>query len=209
MLTYNSLKLGKWNLTDLIPDSSSENVEDLISKIKSKVIRFERMRSLLNNDISTEDFVRMIRMIEEISEALSILGGFAHLQYYSNTLSNAGAAFVTKIEKFISEMENRMIFFDLWFKKDLDEANANRLIDAVPVDYREYLRHKRLAAKYSLTEPEEKIITTLEVSGPTALVKIYDTLYGKESYPEGERECVQDPMEGLRKERWYTRRDLQ
>lgn len=176
MLTYDSPKLGKWNLSDLVSDSSSEQVELLVSNIKSKVIRFEEMKSHLKNDISTEDFVRMIRMIEEISEALSILGGFAHLQYYSNTLSNDAAAFVTKIEKFISEMENRMIFFDLWFKKDLDEVNANRLIGAVPFDYREYLRHKRLAAKYSLTEPEEKIITTLEVSGPNALVKIYDRM---------------------------------
>jgi oligoendopeptidase F len=115
MLTYDSPKLGKWNLSDLVSDSSSEQVELLVSNIKSKVIRFEEMKSHLKNDISTEDFVRMIRMIEEISEALSILGGFAHLQYYSNTLSNDAAAFVTKIEKFISEMENRMIFFDLWF----------------------------------------------------------------------------------------------
>src|ERR1043166_645382 len=176
MLTYDSPKLGKWNLSDLVSDSSSEQVELLVSNIKSKVIQFEEMKSHLKNDISTEDFVRMIRMIEEISEALSSLGGFAHLQYYSNTLSNDAAAFVTKIEKFISEMENRMIFFDLWFKKDLDEVNANRLIGAVPFDYREYLRHKRLAAKYSLTEPEEKIITTLEVSGPNALVKIYDRM---------------------------------
>lgn len=176
LLTYDSPKLGKWNLSDLVSDSSSEQVELLVSNIKSKVIRFEEMKNHLKNDISTEDFVRMIRMIEEISEALSILGGFAHLQYYSNTLSNDAAAFVTKIEKFISEMENRMIFFDLWFKKDLDEVNANRLIGTVPFDYREYLGHKRLAAKYSLTEPEEKIITTLEVSGPNALVKIYDRM---------------------------------
>lgn len=176
LLTYDSPKLGKWNLSDLVSDSSSEQVELLVSNIKSKVIRFEEMKNHLKNDISTEDFVRMIRMIEEISEALSILGGFAHLQYYSNTFSNDAAAFVTKIEKFISEMENRMIFFDLWFKKDLDEVNANRLIGTVPFDYREYLRHKRLAAKYSLTEPEEKIITTLEVSGPNALVKIYDRM---------------------------------
>ena len=83
---------------------------------------------------------------------------------------------MTRIEKFCSEMGNRLIFFDLWFKKDLDITDALRLIDGAPRDYKEYLRHKRLAAKYSLTEPEEKIINTLEVSGTGALVKIYDRM---------------------------------
>ena len=33
-----------------------------------------------------------------------------------------------------------------------------------------------MLAKYTLTEPEEKIISTLEVTGPNALVKIYDRM---------------------------------
>lgn len=176
MFNYHSLKMGKWNLTDLIPSSSAKQVGELISDITSKVVSFESMRSFLRNDIAIEDFVRMLHMIEDISEKLTILGGFAHLQYYANTMSNDAAAFVTKIEKFGSEIENRTVFFDLWFKQDLDEVNAERLIAAVPPDYKEYLKHKRLAAKYSLTEPEEKIISTLEVSGTNALVKIYDRM---------------------------------
>jgi oligoendopeptidase F len=46
----------------------------------------------------------------------------------------------------------------------------------VPRDYTEYLKHKRLLAKYTLSEPEEKIISTLEVTGTNALVKIYDRM---------------------------------
>ena len=50
------------------------------------------------------------------------------------------------------------------------------MIEAMPSVYRENLRHKRLLAKYLLTEPEEKIISTLEVTGTNALVKIYDRM---------------------------------
>jgi oligoendopeptidase F len=91
-------------------------------------------------------------------------------------MSNEAAAFVTRIDKFSSEIENRIVFLDLWFKQELDEVNAERLISEVPSDYKEYLRHKRLAAKYSLAESEEKIISTLEVTGASALVKIYDRM---------------------------------
>jgi oligoendopeptidase F len=40
----------------------------------------------------------------------------------------------------------------------------------------EFLRHKRTLARYSLSEPEEKIINTLDVTGHSALVKIYDKI---------------------------------
>ena len=80
------------------------------------------------------------------------------------------------MDQLSSDIANRLLFFDLWFRKELDEKNARRLIEAMPTVYREYLRHKRLLAKYLLTEPEEKIISTLEVTGTNALVKIYDRM---------------------------------
>ena len=92
MFNYQTLKIGKWNLTDLVPSSSAKQVVELISDIKSKVVSLENMRSLLRNDIAIQDFLGMLHIIEEISEKLTILGGFAHLQYYANTMSNDSAA---------------------------------------------------------------------------------------------------------------------
>ena len=74
------------------------------------------------------------------------------------------------------------MFFDLWFKKELGNDNAQRLIDGISTVYGEYLRHKRLVAKYSLNESEEKIINTLEVTGPSALAKIYDRMTNNFEY---------------------------
>jgi oligoendopeptidase F len=75
-----------------------------------------------------------------------------------------------------ADIANRILFFDLWFRKELDEENAWRLIESMPKVYREYFRHKRLLARYVLTEPEEKIISILEVTGTNALMKIYDRM---------------------------------
>ena len=74
-----------------------------------------------------------------------------------------------------SEISNKILFFDLWWKTQVDEKNAKRLIkDAGELS--EYLGHKRLFAKYSLSEPEERIINTLDVTGISALVKLYDKI---------------------------------
>ena len=68
-----------------------------------------------------------------------------------------------------------MLFFDLWWKKKIDEKNAKRLMKSTG-NLTDYLRFKRLLSKYSLSEPEERIINTLDVTGSNALVKLYDKI---------------------------------
>ena len=170
------MKVGRWNISDLVKDPSSEEFSQFLRSIEEQLVQFEGSRQLLRPDISSEEFERLIHMLESISEKVSIASGYAYLRYYADTSSNEASALVTKMEKLASEISNRMLFFDLWFKKQIDHENANRLINAIPKEYQEHLRHKRLVAKYSLSEPEEKIISTLEVTGILALTKIYDKM---------------------------------
>jgi oligoendopeptidase F len=170
------MKVGRWDIGDLVKDPSSEEFSQFLKSIEEQLVQFEGSRQLLRPDISSEEFERLIHMLESISEKVSIASGHAYLSYYADTSSNEASALVTKMEKLASEISNRMLFFDLWFKKQIDHENANRLINAIPKEYQEHLRHKRLVAKYSLSEPEEKIISTLEVTGILALTKIYDKM---------------------------------
>jgi oligoendopeptidase F len=176
MTVYAAMKVGGWDLAGLVKDPSGDAFTQLLKSIEDELVQFERSRQILRPDISGAEFERLIHMLESMSEKISIASGYAHLRYYADTSSNEASALVMKMEKLASDIGNRTLFFDLWFKKQLDEQNANRLINAMPEVYREYLRHKRLVAKYSLSEPEEKIINTLEVTGTRALVKIYDKM---------------------------------
>ncbi|MBI5133323.1 MAG: M3 family oligoendopeptidase [Thaumarchaeota archaeon] len=175
-MQYTSLKVGSWKLTDLVKDPAGNEFQRFMRSIETETEQFEARRKDLNPAISSIDFEKLIHLIEDVYEKISIATGYAHLQYYADTSSNEAAAFVTKMEKMASDISNRLLFFDLWFKKEIDEKNAQRLINSVSPVYREYLRHKRLLAKHSLTEPEEKIVNTISVTGLKALVKIYDKM---------------------------------
>src|ERR671923_451516 len=175
-IIYANMKVGGWDLSDLVKDPSSDEFSRFLRSIEEQLVQFEASRELLRPDISPEEFESLIHMLESISEKVAIASGHAYLCYYADTSSNEASALVAKMEKLASEISNRMLFFDLWFKKQIDHENANRLINAIPKVYQEYLRHKRLVAKFSLSEPEEKIINTLEVTGIGALVKIYDKM---------------------------------
>jgi oligoendopeptidase F len=174
--TYSNLKVGRWNLADLVKDPSSEEFRYFLNSIESDTKEFEERRQELRQEISPSEFEQLIHRLENISNKISIATGYAHLLYYADTSSNQASALVTKMEKLASDIGNRILFFDLWFKKVIDDTNANRLIDAMPAVYHKYLHHKRLVAKYTLSEQEEKIINTLEVTGTGALVKIYDKM---------------------------------
>lgn len=173
---YANMKVGRWDITDLVKDPSSEEFSQFLGSIEEQVVQFEGSRQLLHANISQEEFEHLIHMLESISEKVSIASSYAYLGYYADTSSNEASALVIKMEKLASEISNRMLFFDLWFKKQIDPENATRLINAMPTPYQEHLRHKRLVAKYSLSEPEEKIINTLEVTGSRALIKLYDKM---------------------------------
>ncbi len=176
MLNYSNIKVGKWDLTDLVDDSLTTKSDLLVKNIKRKVKEFENNRVILKRDLGITIFEGLLRKIESILEDLSIVNSFAQLKYAADTSSNEASSLVLQMEKLSSEISNKILFFDLWFKKELDENNAQRLVDSISPVYREFLKYKRLLAKYSLNESEEKIINTLEVTGPSALVKIYDRM---------------------------------
>ncbi|MGI0019200.1 MAG: M3 family oligoendopeptidase [Nitrososphaera sp.] len=175
-MNYSALKVGSWDLAGLVRDPAGDDFKQYLNSIEAKVREFESKRPSLRPDIPAPEFEGMIHAIEEIYEKVSVASGYAHLRYYANTASNEASALVTRMEKMGADISNRLLFFDLWFKKGIDEQDATRLINAVPAVYRQYLEHKRLLAKHSLSEPEERIINTLEVTGTGALVKIYDKM---------------------------------
>jgi oligoendopeptidase F len=165
----------RWSLSDLATTHKSPKFARQIIMLQNKVKKFEKTKALLRPSISSKEFHKVIKDIEEISEDASKVVGYASLLYSADTQSDEATSLLTKMTKLGSEIDNKMLFFDLWWKRKIDDKNAKRLMrDAGNLG--EYLRHKRLLARYTLTEPEERIINTLDVTGSTALVKLYDKI---------------------------------
>ena len=162
-------KNGKWDLSDLVKNPTGQVFDKKIKEIEKHAKQFQLQKKTLTPSISESKFLKMLHQIENISEKSSHIGGYASLKYSEDTQSDEATALLTKISQFGSKIENQILFFDLWWKKQVDEKNARRLIkDAGELS--DYLRYKRLVAKYALTEPEEKIINTLDVTGISAPV---------------------------------------
>ena len=168
-------KLGAWDLSELVKNPKSPAFQKQIKELENQAVKFEKIKSNLDPKMSSKKFMNIIQQIEEISKNMSKIGGYASLSYSSDTQSDEATSLMTKMSKLGSEISNKILFFDLWWKTQVDDKNAKRLMkDAGEIT--EYLSHKRLFAKYALSEPEERIINTLDVTGISALVKLYDKI---------------------------------
>jgi len=168
-------QLGEWDLSEIAKGPKSPEFQKKIKDIQIMCNKFEKIKSKLDPKMSSKKFMSMLQDVENISEKMSLIGGYASLSYSANTQSDEATSLLTMISKLGSDISNQILFFDLWWKTQLDEKNACRLVKNSG-ELSGYLKHKRLVAKYSLSEPEEKIINTLDVTGVSALVKLYDKI---------------------------------
>ncbi len=174
-------KLDKWDLSELAKDPKSPAFQKQIRDLEELAKKFEKIKLKLDPKMPSKKFMDILHEVEEISEKMSRIGGYASLSYSADTQSDEATSLMTRMSKLGSEISNKILFFDLWWKTQVDDKNANRLIKDSG-ELAEYLSHKRLFAKYALSEPEEKIINTLDVTGISALVKLYDKMTSAYEY---------------------------
>lgn len=170
-----TFKEGKWDLDELVKNPDSPQFTKRLKAIQLDVKNFEKNKKILKHTLSEKKFLSMLHTLENITDEFSRASGYASLECSSDTQSDKATALLSKMRKFGAQIENQTLFFDQWWKKQIDEKNAQRLMKSAG-ELHEFLRYKRLLAKYSLSEPEEKIINTLDVTGHSALVKIYDKI---------------------------------
>jgi oligoendopeptidase F len=164
----------KWSLAPLYPGYESPELQTAFDLIEEQVTSFEGVRGKLKPDLSAEQFLEIVRASEEMTRVANKLYSFAGLSFTADTQDQAAQALQARVQQFLAEVENRTLFFSLWWK-ELDDANAKRLIDASG-DYRYYLEAMRLFKPHTLSEPEEKIINLKNVTGPNALTTLYDAI---------------------------------
>ncbi len=172
--------LSSWTLEDLFPSPDGPEIEAAFQEVESKVAAFEAHRSQLSPEIAWDDFMTIIKDLEAITTLSHKLGSYPSLWFAADTQSQEAQALMARVQQFMAQMQNRTLFFSLWWK-ELDEENAQRLMENTG-DYRYWLEEMRHFKPHTLTEPEEKIINIKEVTGSQALVTLYDSITNRYTF---------------------------
>jgi len=188
----------KWNLNDIYPNFSEENLNKTLDSVRKKVEKFEDHRDKLKSGISGKEVFKMIQELESISREAGSVGAYAHLKLSEDTTSHEWNAVSSKLDQFGAEIGNKLLFFSIWWK-DLDDKNAEKILKDLG-KYEFMMREKRKFKPYTLKENEEKIINIKDITGGSAMSNIYDIITNSYTYDfEGKKDISQaEVMENVK-----------
>jgi len=166
--------IKKWDLAQLYPGFDSPELQGAFDNVEEQVASFEGVRGKLNPDMDANIFLDVVRASESTARIVSKMYAFAGLAFAEDTQNQNAQTLIARMQQFAAEMQNRVMFFSLWWK-EVDEKNAERLMKDSG-DYRYYLEEIRHFKPHTLSEAEEKIVNIKDVTGMGALLPIYDAI---------------------------------
>jgi oligoendopeptidase F len=170
----------RWSLAELYPAIDSPEMKRDFGELEKNVAAFEKLRSGLTDSITPQDFMAVVHALEGVYVIATKLGSYAELLFTEDTQSQTSMTLVAQTQQVLAGAENRTLFFGLWWK-DLSEENVTRLLKGCG-DYRYWLEEMRHFKPHTLSEPEEKIINTKNVTGVSALNTLYDAITNRYTF---------------------------
>ena len=113
--------LEKWNLSDLV---SFKNIDSSFQELESLVSTFEKFEPLFKKTISIPDFKKILELLEHIYVLSSKISAYSYLWYSEDTTNQQAISFKVKVEKILSDLEQRMLFFSLSFKLIMPKSSS-------------------------------------------------------------------------------------
>lgn len=169
--TVRSVYSDRWDLTHLVKDPV-HRLDSLLAELEANVVQIEAARPRLVPSMPSEDLLALLKLSEGVAQRSSRLGAFAYLWFSENTKDAKARSFKTRVEEHLTALNNRLLFFDLWWQ-GVDDANAARLMQDAG-DLRYHLETIRRFKPHTLSEPEEKIVNLKNVTGRSAVHTLYD-----------------------------------
>ena len=186
-MTYPSYRAGRWSLEDLLPAATGPELQAYLEELEAAVADLESSREALSAGMPRDDFARLVNLVERIAAISGRLSAFGFLWYSEDTQDEQALAFRGRIEQLLTDVQNRTLFFSLWWKA-LDDEAVGRLLPAAGKNVY-YLESLRRYKPYTLSEPEERIINLKDVNGVDGLRTVYEMITNAFTYPveiEGE-----------------------
>ena len=175
-----SYQQERWSLDALFPGHEAPEYKDAMKNLETSIEAFEKLRPELDVEIDEKDFLKIVSDLEVITKQSNRLYGYAGLWFTEDTQDQDAQALQAGIEQFLVGLQNKTLFFSLWWK-ELDQMTADRLM-AASGDLKYWLEEMRHYTPHTLTEPEEKILNIKNVTGFSALITLYDSITNRYTF---------------------------
>jgi oligoendopeptidase F len=154
--------LSGWDLSELLAEPAEAEIAARLADIEEEVGAFEGLRTHLQSGAVTgDDVLTAVRRYESIIRKGWTLGYYGMLWFSADTQSTDAITFQNRLQQVMTSIQNRLLFFDLWWKGLDDEAAARLLPEAAAEpDYAFYLEDLRRTRPFTLDEKSSSSSTS-------------------------------------------------
>lgn len=176
----------RWDLGDLFASHDDPLLEAALTECRARAEAFaRRFRGSLHETGGPAPDVLLegLKELEQIEEALSRVATYSSLLYAGDSLKPEYQDLEQKIEQRVTQVRNRLLFFELeWM--ELEEKAAAALIHHPGLKaYSHYLKNLRRFRPHRLSESEEKIVNEKDNAGKNAFGRLFSEITSSLSFP--------------------------
>jgi oligoendopeptidase F len=175
-----SLEEVTWQLDDLLAGESTEDpqaaVVSLLEQADEAAQAFAGEYEGKVGGLDSDGLRLAMEKLAAISELAGRALNYAHLRFAADTADPANGALLQMGSERATAIQTRLIFFELEWAA-LDDEQAEAMLSGEGLDFCEhYLRNERRYRDHLLSQPEERIMTELSVTGAGAWSRLFDEL---------------------------------
>ena len=188
-------ELSGWNLSELLPDPSASGVAKVLDEIEAAVKTLELRRDELNPEMAPSALLDIVKQYEEMTTKAYSPLAYGSLWFSADTQSTEALTFQNRLQQVMTDVQNRVLFFSLWWKALDDDEAAALMPPPTPeyADYRHFLDDLRRTRPFVLDERTEQVINTKDANGISALITIYSMLTNRLKFDlevDGEKQTL-------------------
>lgn len=188
-----------WDLSVFYSGLDDPKIDADIKRALELADEFARLYKGKVASLTADEIVDAIKRTEEIQDLEGRVSSFAYLTFSENAVDPKAGALVQRVTEFGSDLNQKLVFFELEWNAMDDEAAMDILRAPQVAKYRFQLESARRYKKHQLSEIEEQLLMEKAVTGNSAWVRFFTQLTSAMRYElDGEQLNQSQIMEKLR-----------
>jgi oligoendopeptidase F len=162
-----------WDLGPLVDGEGEAGVRRQLDEANERAARFATEHAGRVAELDSGGPETAMRELGAINELVGRAGSFASLQFATDTADPARGALLQLVQERATEIETKLLFFELEWAALPDERADELLADDSLSFAAHHLRSARRYRPHLLSEPEEKILAEKSIASQAAWSRLF------------------------------------
>jgi oligoendopeptidase F len=163
----------EWDLDPLVDGEPEGGVQRQLEEANERAGAFASAYAGQLAELDAAGLTAAMQKLAAISELVGKVGSYASLRFATDTADAARGALLQLVQERATEIETKLLFFELEWAA-LPDEHADALLEDPALDFcAHHLRSARRYRPHLLSEPEEKILAEKAIASSSAWSRLF------------------------------------